>query len=116
MKTNTDLAERSYKFSLRIIKLLCNSTQNQIPEGLKDQLLRSGTSIGANIAEVKSASSRKDFSNFYSIALKSANETHYWLRLINDCHFNDSYIDDLILETLELSKILASCVLKLKKA
>lgn len=57
---------------------------NRIQYSLPDQLLRSATLIGANIIEAKSGSSKKDFIRFYTIVLKSANETKYWLCLIRD--------------------------------
>ena len=81
-----------------------------------DQLVRSGTSIGANIVEGKSGSSTKDFKNFYTIALKSSNETKYWLCLIRDTILiNDKdEINKLIVEANELSKIIASIIINLK--
>jgi four helix bundle protein len=81
---SANLADRSYKFSLEIILLapLISSVPGFRP--LSDQLFRSGTSIGANIAEAKSASSRIEFKKFQEIALKSANETTYWLNLAKD--------------------------------
>ena len=61
---------------------------------ISDQLLRSATSIGANIIEAKAASSKKDFIRFYEISLKSANETKYWLCLLRDGTRIDKAIDD----------------------
>lgn len=81
-----------------------------------DQLLRSGTSIGANIIEAKAGSSIKDFRNFYNIALKSANETKYWICLIRDTILikeNDK-LNKLLSEADELSKIIASIIINLK--
>jgi len=81
-----------------------------------DQLLRSATSIGANVVEGKAGSSKKDFRNFYTIALKSANETNYWLCLIRDTNIvnvDKDKIVELITEADELSKIIASIVINL---
>jgi four helix bundle protein len=82
-----------------------------------DQLLRSGTSIGANIIEAKSGGTTKDFRNFYTIALKSDNETKYWLCLIRDTILTNEKenINMLITEADELSKIIASIVINLQK-
>ena len=78
-------------------------------------MLRSGTSIGANVVEAKSASSRRDFTRYYEIALKSANETKYWLGLVKDgLKVNGEEIEFLTAETSELSKMIASSILTLK--
>jgi four helix bundle protein len=83
---------------------------------LGDQLFRSASSIGANIIEAKSSSSRKEFINFYQISLKSANETKYWLALIRDSKSGDVELaEKLLKEVEELSKILAASVITLKK-
>lgn len=80
-----------------------------------DQLLRSSTSIGANVVEGKSGSSKKDWRNFYVIALKSANETKYWLCLISETlKVPKNKINELIKEADEISKIIASIILNAK--
>ncbi len=82
---------------------------------ISDQLLRSATSIGANIVEAKSSSSKRDFIKFYEIALKSANETKYWLGLLRDATDADkNKINQLLDETEEISKMLGSSLLTLK--
>jgi len=79
------------------------------------QLIRSSTSIGANIIEAKGASSKKDFANFFSYALKSANESLYWLGLLRDAKkLNSPSLDYLLKETKELANILGSSILTLK--
>jgi len=83
-KVETDLKKRCYSFSLQIIQLIETLNVKRVYISITDQLLRSATSIGANIFEAKSASSKRDFINFYQIALKSANETKYWLCLVSD--------------------------------
>lgn len=81
-----------------------------------DQLIRSATSIGANMVEGKSGSSRKDWKNFYLIALKSANETKYWLCLIRDTMETDKLkITELIKEADEISNIIAAIVINAAK-
>ncbi len=84
LKTKNILKYRAYKFSLEIIDLLTQLPQNYIFRILGKQLLRSATSIGANIIEAQAGRTKKDFINFYQIALKSANETKYWLCLLKE--------------------------------
>ncbi len=83
MKTNNLIQELSFAFALQIIGLY----KKLIAEKeyvLSRQLLKSGTSIGANVEEGIAAQSRKDFINKMSIAAKEARETRYWLRLLNE--------------------------------
>ena len=88
---------------------------DRIYSSLFDQLLRSGTSIGANVVEARAGSSAKDWKNYLVIALKSANETKYWLCLIRDTMSVDKEkINELIKEADEISKIIASIILKAK--
>ena len=80
----SNIRYRTYHFSLSIIHLINQLPNERVFTILSNQLLRSSTSIGANLIEAKSASSKKDFIKYYEIALKSANETVYWLSLIKD--------------------------------
>jgi len=82
--SKSDIKKRSYLFALRIIKLVESLPNNPASRIISDQLLRSATSIGANIIEAQAASSRRDFTNFLNHALKSANETKFWLGLLRD--------------------------------
>jgi four helix bundle protein len=78
--------------------------------------LRSATSIGANIIEAKSGNSRKNLISFYSIALRSANETKYWLCLVRDTlEVDKTEINNLIKEADEISKIIGKSILTLKQ-
>lgn len=84
---------------------------------LGKQLLRSGTSIGANVEEAQAGQSRADFISKYAIALKEARETIYWLRLIQETvSTKDAEIDRLIQEAEEISKIIGSIIVNKKKA
>ena len=115
MNKKSDFIRRAIKFSVAIIKLtelFPNKRQFWV---IGDQLIRSACSIGANMKEANSASSRKDYINFYSHALKSANETEYWLDLVKQIWIS-STIDNLLLETNELSRILASSIITMKKS
>lgn len=79
------------------------------------QLLRTATSVGANIVEAQASPSRKDFTNFFHYSLKSANETKYWLCLLKDANKgNVEIIDKLIKEIEELARILGSSILTLR--
>jgi len=80
----TDLKVRTYFFSIKVIKFLATLPDNKIYQIITAQLLRAVTSIGANIVEAKSSSSKRDFIKFYEIALKSANESKYWFGLLRD--------------------------------
>jgi len=77
-----DLEERTAKFGVAIIRFCRKVPENAITRPLISQLVRSGTSIGANYAEANSASSRKDFRNKIFIAKKEAQETKHWLRML----------------------------------
>jgi four helix bundle protein len=77
LKSKADLCERAYQYSVQVIKFLGSLPEKRIFSVVVNQLLRSATSIGANVVEAKSASSKKDFIRYYEIALKSANETRY---------------------------------------
>lgn len=81
-----DILERTFRFSVRVVKL-CHVLDEQpgVARTLGRQLLRSGTSIGANVEEAQAGQSRADFVSKYSIACKEARETHYWLRLLAEC-------------------------------
>ncbi len=79
------------------------------------QLLRSATSIGANIIEAQASGSRKDFAKFYNIALKSANESKYWILIIKSTQTDTEQIcQKLLNETDELSRILGKSLLTLR--
>ena len=82
---------------------------------ISDQLLRSATSIGANVIEAQAASSRKDYINFFNYALKSANECKFWLGLLRDSGRGDKEaVNKLLRETTEIANILATSILTLK--
>ena len=76
-KIKTEFGKRCYNYSIAVIKLIKNLPEKRVYWTVSDQLLRSATSIGANITESKSASSKRDYIKYYEIALKSANETKY---------------------------------------
>ena len=79
-----DIKERTFEFALRIIKL-CQHLDKKpgVPRTLSYQLLKAGTSVGANVEEAQAGQSRPDFISKNSIALKEARECHYWLRCLS---------------------------------
>ena len=79
------------------------------------QVMRSAMSVGANVVEAVNSSTRTEFKRYYEIALKSGNETKYWLCLIRDTiEINKNKLDELLKEADELSKIIAAIILKAK--
>lgn len=108
---NNNLYQKAYSFALRIInsyKFLSHEKQEFI---LSKQLLKSGTSIGANIAEANGAISKADFSFKISIAYKESLETKYWLSLLHETGFiNTKTFNSMHLDADELSKILFSII------
>jgi len=111
-----DVKIRAYQFSLKIITFVNGLPRERFFWSIGDQLIRSATSIGANMIEAKSSSSRKEFIKFYEIALKSSNETKYWLCLIRDSlKLVNNQASDLLKENIEISRMLGSSVLTLKR-
>jgi len=107
---------RAYNYSVRIVRFVSGFQRDPYLEVLGKQLIRSATSITANLIEAKSASSKKDYINFYTHSLKSANETKLWVCLIRDTR--EAYkpvAKELLRETVEISNILAKSIITLKK-
>ena len=99
------IRDRSFDFALRIIKLYSFLTDSKKEYVLSKQILKSGTSIGANIREARNAQSNSDFISKYSIALKEADETQYWIELL----YASQYIDQKSYESIDgdLKEIIA---------
>lgn len=109
MNEGNNLYEKSYQFAVRIIKGYKYLSKEKREFIISKQLLKSGTSIGANVSEANGAISKNDFSNKISLAYKESLETKYWLNLLKDT----SYIDEKTFNSMhqqcdELSKILFS--------
>ncbi len=106
------LLDKSFHFSIRIIKFYKYEIKNNnIPLPLLNQILRSGTSIGANISEAQSAFTRKDFINKLGISLKEAKETEYWLKIMNGAEIlPDKEFESLKADCEELLKLLTSII------
>lgn len=114
-KLKNDLKRRAYRYSIAIIEFLDTLPKDTSSQVIAKQLLRSATSIGANVVEAKGACSRKDFTNFFSYSHKSANESLYRLGLLRDAKkINSPRLEYLLNETKELANILGSSILTLK--
>ena len=114
-KLKTDLKNRAYQYSIKMIEFLHTLPKDISSQVITKQLLRSATSIGANIVEAKASSSKKDFTNFFTHSLKSANESIYWLGLLRDAKkIDNAKLEYLLNETKELANILGSSILTLK--
>ena len=111
------IAMKTYRFSVRIVKIhlhLCRSGKDIYC--VSRQLLRSGTSIGANVEEAIGGHTEKEFAAKMSIAYKEARETRYWLRLLRDCNFIDAKISASFLADIEeIIKILGSIIRTIKQ-
>ena len=108
-----DIQERTFNFGVRIIKLVGSLPNSKIGGVIGKQVLRSGTSIGANVEEADAAYSKEDFIYKINIALKEARETHYWLRMIKASDMvNPQRLESILAEAEELKKILGSIASK----
>jgi four helix bundle protein len=114
-KNRQELKYRAYRFSITIVKFVAQFPNNRVYWIIGDQLLRCATSIGANIIEAQAASSKRDFIKFFEIALKSANETKYWLGILRDGTESDkSEVNELLEEVKSISNMLGASLLTLK--
>ena len=114
MKENV-LMNKTLSFSKRIVKLYKYLTIEKKEYVLSKQLLRSGTSIGANVRESKYAQSDKDFINKLSISLKEASETEYWIELMKDEYLSKKETESIIEELTEILKLLTRIINTMKK-
>jgi four helix bundle protein len=118
MPTQESFHDRGFDFALEVVKLYRKiSRATDTPRHLANQVLRAGTSIGANLEEARSAYSRRDLAAKYSIALREARECHYWLRLIRaDQPAIATEIEPLLDECHQLIAMLTTSVRKLRVA
>jgi len=112
-----DIKERTFEFAVRIIKL-CQHLDKKAggPRTLSNQLLKAGTSVGANVEEAQGGQSRADFISKNAIALKEARETHFWLKLLIAAKIRpENDLSELRDEADELKRILGSIVVTARK-
>ena len=113
---NRVVQDKSFLFAVRVVKLCKLLREEQKEFILTKQLLRSGTSIGANIAEAQQAQSKLDFVHKMSIALKEAAETNYWLRLLNATDYlSDKAMGSMVQDCSELEKMLTVIIKSAKE-
>ena len=113
---NSIISKKSFSFSVRIVKLYQYLYEEKRERILSKQLLRSGTSIGANIAESRQAQSTADFISKMYIALKECSETKYWIRLLKATDYlTKNQADSLLEDCVEVEKILVTIIKSTKK-
>ncbi|MBL7706405.1 MAG: four helix bundle protein [Taibaiella sp.] len=111
-----NIRHRCFLFAKEVVEFIKAENWDYVYRSMFDQLLRSATSIGANVVEGKAGSSKKDWVRFLTIALKSANETKYWSCLIRDTMMVDqARINELITEADEISRIIAAVIINANK-
>lgn len=115
-KFKDELKKRAYLYAVSIIKLIEElDTKNLASSIIAKQLLRSATSVGANIIEAQAASSKRDFTNFLNYALKSVNESKFWICLLRDGgKLTAERVSGVLKETVELGNILAKSIMTLR--
>ena len=111
------ILEKSLEFAVRVVKFYKLKIKNNFEiESVFKQLLRSGTSIGANVSEAQDAESKSDFIHKLMIALKEARETNYWLIILNKSEIiSEKEFKSLVTDCTELIKILISIIKKAKR-
>ena len=110
------IQDKSYKFALRIVKMYKYLVDEKKDFIISRQILRCGTSIGANIEESIGAQSKKDFFAKLTIAYKEARETHFWIRLLSDSNFISTKVSKSLLDDcVELLKIITAIQKSIRK-
>jgi len=113
-KFKSEFKNRLYQFTLKLIEFIDRLQNNNVSRRSGDQLLRSGTSIIGNYIEGQSASSKKDFINYFNTSLKSTNESKLWCCLLRDSkHAGSEDVDWFLKELEEIGNIFASSILTL---
>jgi four helix bundle protein len=110
MKRN-NIKDKTFSFAVRIVKLYKYLSENQKEYVLSKQLLRSGTSVGANVREAENGESTKDFIHKMAIAQKEINETIYWLELLKETEYlSYSQFESIYNDAIEIIKILTAII------
>jgi four helix bundle protein len=111
IKTDNIIKDKSFQFAIRIVKLYQFLTDKKKEYILSKQLLRSGTSIGANIREGINAPTKKDFTYKLNISLKEASETEYWLELLMETNYlTKTEYNSIVKDCTEIIKILTAII------
>lgn len=109
-----DIRERTFKFGVEIINVVNSLSKTTAGFAVGNQIVRSGTSVGANVEEAQNSSSRKEFIHGLTIALKEARETEYWLKIIKETGLTSLNLERILVEIIEIIKILTTIVKKSK--
>jgi len=116
MKSGNVVQDKTYAFAVRVVRLYQYLVKSKSEYVLSKQLLRSGTSIGANVEEAIGGQSDKDFFAKMTIAYKEARETHYWLRLLTDTSYlSNEESESLLSDIEEILKIIGSIQKTMRK-
>jgi len=108
---NLNIPERTFKFGVRVVKLALELPKNSAGYAISSQIIRSGTSIGANVEESQNSPTKKDFIHGMTIALKEARETRYWLKIILESELlPESTILENLQENTEIVRILTAII------
>jgi four helix bundle protein len=110
-----EIRERTFQFAVRVVKLVRRLPRTLDAVEIGRQLIKSGTSVGANVEEAHGAESQRDFIHKMSVARKEARESRYWLRLVHAAILDDDQVGALIQESDELVRILSAIVATAKK-
>ena len=111
-----NIQHKSFSFAVRIVKLCKMLRKSRTEYTLSKQLLRSGTSIGANVMEAQNAQSRADFCSKLNIALKEATETKYWLQLLEATDYlTRTEFDSIYPDCVEIEKILVASIKSIRQ-
>jgi len=115
MEDKSIIRRKSFDFAIRIVRLYQHISNNHKEYVLSKQLLRSGTSVGANVREAHNAESKADFIHKLAIAQKECDETLYWLEILNTTDYlSDKEFDSISKDCIELLKIIKSIILTKK--
>ena len=110
-----DIRDRTFRFACAIATLVLSLNENRL-RSIKDQLLRSGTSVGSNLEEAKAASSRKEFLRYVQISLRESRESIYWLRICAELKFGpEAQLRELSGEGDQIARILGAIVVSTKR-
>jgi len=116
MKEENPLLDKSYSFAIRIVKLHQHIVEQKKEYVLSKQILRSGTSVGANIEEANQAESKSDFIHKLSVSNKEAHETFFWLRLLRDAELLEPRLaESLLTDCDELIRLLIASIKSSKR-
>jgi len=111
-----DIREWTMAYAVLIVKETLALKKEGVEYSLRDQLLRSGTSIGANVREAKASSSRRELIRYYEISLKSCEETEFWINVIQlGYEMSNNRFESMMKELNEITRVLVTIINNLKK-